>query len=281
VGLDPTKPNPGALPDAFLRPIAGFSDINISSPIGTSRYDSLQMQLSRRFIGGFEMAGSYTWAKGFASGINQNNPLPASAARTRSGIQEHVVVASYTVDVPAGSRLIKLSGSKWVLDDWRVSGISTFATGLPSNITATYTDSFDFSGGGETCAGSATTAPYVQTGSAILPRGERSIDRWFNTDVFKRPTGRGDVGNNCYNAKIILPGFDNHDLSIFKDFPLKGKRKLQFRWEIYNLLNHTQFNAVNTEAQFDATGKQTNVNFGKVASARNERRMQMGLRFSF
>ena len=80
-GLQPNRPNPGALPDVFLRPILGFGDINISSPVGKSRYDSLQMQLTRRFTGGFELAGSYTWAKGFATGINQNNPLPASAAQ--------------------------------------------------------------------------------------------------------------------------------------------------------------------------------------------------------
>jgi hypothetical protein len=275
VTVTATAANPGALPDAFLRPIVGFNDITISTPSGSSQYDSLQLQVSRRFIGGFEAAGSYTWAKGFASGVNQNNPLPASLARTRSSIQEHVVVASYTIDVPDGSRLIKWDRAKWFLDNWRISGISTFATGLPSDITATYTDSFDFSGGGETCGN------LVQTGNAILPRSERSVTRWFDTSVFKRPSGRGDIGNNCYNFKITLPGFNNHDLTIFKDFPLRSKQKLQFRLEIFNLLNHTQFNAVDTSAQFDAAGNQTDTAFGTVTSARNERRMQMGLRFSF
>jgi hypothetical protein len=51
VGLQPNKPNPGALPDVFLRPIPGFGDINISAPIGKSWYDSVQTQLTRRFIG--------------------------------------------------------------------------------------------------------------------------------------------------------------------------------------------------------------------------------------
>lgn len=280
LGLQPNKPNPGALPDAFLRPIPGFGDINISSPVGKAWYDSLQMQLTRRFTGVFELAGSYTWAKGFATGINQNNPLPASAARSRANIQEHVVVASYMIDIPPGSKLVKWSAAKWILDDWRISGISAFATGGFSNVTVdSFSDSFDFSGGGEICG--ANNRPIVQTGDANLPRGERTVDRWFDTSVFQRPSGRGDIGNNCYNAKVRLPGFTNHDVSIFKDFPVKGNHRMQFRWEIYNLFNHPQWNDVDTTAQFDAAGQQTDVNFGKVTSARNERRMQMSFRYMF
>jgi hypothetical protein len=271
----PTAANPGALPDVFLRPIVGFGNINISSPVGTSKYDSLQMQVTRRFVGGFELAGSYTWAKGYSSGIFQNNPLPASAARSRMNLQEHVVVISYMVEVPPGSNLIKWGPSRHVLDNWRISGISTMATGGFENVNASFADSFDFSGGGETCGN------IIQSGDPTLARGDRTVDRWFDTSVFHRPSGRGDIGNNCYNAKILMPGFHNHDVSIFKDFPMKGSQRMQLRWEVYNLFNHPQWNAVNRDAQFNAAGQQTNVNFGKVTSARNERRMQVSLRFSF
>ena len=54
--------NPGALPDAFLRPILGYSDILRIETSGWQTYDSLQLQVTRRFTGRFEMAGSYTWA---------------------------------------------------------------------------------------------------------------------------------------------------------------------------------------------------------------------------
>ena len=99
--------------------------------------------------------------------------------------------------------------------------------------------------------------------------------------VFKRPSGRGDIGNNCYNAKVLRPGFHNHDLSVFKDFPVTGSHRMQFRWEIYNLFNHPQWNEIDTSAQFNAAGEQTDVNFGKVTSARTERRMVMSLRYLF
>ena len=161
------------------------------------------------------------------------------------------------------------------------------ATGGFANVTATYTDNFDFTGGGESCGGmaanttSANAQPYLVTGNPNLPRSQRTVDRWFDTSAFQRPTGRGDLGNDCNNAKIRLPGYNNHDLSLFKDFPMGRNQKMQFRWEIYNLFNHTQFADVNTTAQFDAQGRQTNVNFGKVTSARNERRMQLSIRYLF
>ena len=74
VGLQPEKPNPGALPDVFLRPIRGFGDINISEPIGKSWYDSMQLQLSRRFSGGFELSGAYTWAKRVGYRVPREQP---------------------------------------------------------------------------------------------------------------------------------------------------------------------------------------------------------------
>jgi Carboxypeptidase regulatory-like domain len=269
-----TPANPGALPDVFLRPIQGFGDINISAPIGRSWYDSLQLQLSRRFIGGFELAGAYTWAKRIDTVRREDNPVPSGNARNLE-TNEHVVVASYQIEIPNGTRLVKWEPAKWVLDNWRLSGISTFGTGRWSDVTATHTDNFDFSGGGTTCGN------LNMTGDPNLSRGDRSVDRWFDTTVFQRPAGRGDIGNNCYNAKVQLPGFTNHDLSIFKDFPMRGSQKMQLRWEIYNLFNHPQWDAVDTSAQFDAAGNQTDVNFGKVTSARTERRMQVSLRYVF
>ena len=100
--------------------------------------------------------------------------------------------------------------------------------------------------------------------------------------MFKRPSGRGDLGNNCNNAKFTLPGFNSHDLSLFKKFNLfSEKRTLEFRWETFNTFNHTQFNAVATAATFAADGTQTSGSFGQVTSARDGRKMMLGLKFQF
>jgi hypothetical protein len=194
------------------------------------------------------------------------------------------------------------AAAKAILDNWRISGISTFATGGRGDITASYSPDFDYTGGGEICggvnpnptgfrtrgldgtygAGDIGQRPYNVVGDIELSGGDRTIDRWFNTDAVKPATGLGDVGNDCRAWKFTMPGFRNHDLSFFKDFKLKGTQTLQYRWEIYNLLNGVSFQTVNTAATFNpTTGVQTNPNFGKVTAARNERRMQMSLRYIF
>jgi hypothetical protein len=287
-----TAANPGALPDVFLRPIQGFGDIEITEATGRSHYDSLQVQLTRRYTGGVELAGAYTWAKGKQNFFNDglqglaatayfDNGVSRDNSWQRSNVQEHVLVMSYSVDLPdGGTKLGGARGLRWALDDWSISGISTFATGGYTGVTFTTTDGFDFTGGGERCGNNLGPFPTVN-GDPNLPRGERSLDRWFDTSVFRRPNGQGDVGNNCDNALLRLPGFHNHDISLFKNFPMKGSQKLQFRWEIYNLFDQLSFNEVDTSAIFDANGNQTDTNFGKVTSARTERRMQFSLRYIF
>jgi len=102
----------------------------------------------------------------------------------------------------------------------------------------------------------------------------------FDTSVFSVP-GKNDPGN----APVTFlrgPGRNNWDMTLFKNFPIKSEtRGLQFRWEFYNILNHTQFSGINTSATFDATGKQTNPSFGQASGSRAARVMQCSLRFRF
>ena len=116
-------------------------------------------------------------------------------------------------------------------------------------------------------------------GDPRLSRGDRSPDHWFDTSVFQRPAGRGDFGNEPRNV-IQLPGINNWNLALFKNFPV-GTRRFQFRAEAYNVLNTLQFRNVDRGARFDAAGNQVNANLGKANSARNPRIMQASFRFTF
>jgi hypothetical protein len=260
------------LPDNLLRPIIGFGSIDQTGNGGTDRYDSLQVQVNRRFTGGFELATAYTYANGTSKGWYQQ--LNFVNKNRNTNIQTHVLNVSYVVDLPRGSRLVPGTLGKAVLDNWQLSGVATFASGFPQNITLQTTDNFDFVGGGESCG-------VVQTGPAQLAHGERTFDRWFNTSVFRRPSGRGDIGNNCQNYKFRGPGFNNWDISFFKNIPVGEHHRFQLRWEMYNAFNHTQFNTVDNVARFNPQGDQVNANFGRVTSARTERRMQVAIRFTF
>jgi hypothetical protein len=199
-----------------------------------------------------------------------------------------VLVASYQVELPSVSpHMGNNKAVRWALDGWRVSGISTFGTGGRGNIGSssgrlagqsgvTYSPSFDFTGGGEQCG------LYNIEGELDLPSSESNIDKWFNTAAVKPLTARGERGNDCRQWKFTQPGWHNHDLSFFKDIKLKGAQQLQYRLEIYNLFNQVSFQDVDNTPVFNSTtGAQTDPNFGKVISARNERRMQMSLRYIF
>ncbi len=304
LSVTPTPANPAALPDDFLRPMVGYRDIRLEDAGGTSRYDSLQVQITRRFTGRFEMAGSYTWARGYQStlcgaggntsqcdqGANMQsapnnggansysgNGVPTSANNWRANIQEHVFVASYMVEIPKGSAIFGNS-SRWLVDNWRLSGISTFGTGSLLDVTFATTDNFNFHGGGERCGNNQ--GPYPSMTGNANENAQHSIDGFFDTSVFRRPSGRGDIGT-CSNAQVTGPGWHNHDLSVFKTVPITSTQSFQFRWEIYNLFNQVTWDEIDRTAQFDAAGNQVDAAFGKPTSARNERRMQLSIRYMF
>jgi hypothetical protein len=116
----------------------------------------------------------------------------------------------------------------------------------------------------------------------MLSKDERTFDRFFNTSVFARPA-RGQLGAGAAASVYAFrgPGINNIDMTFFKNLRVKEKVQFQFRWEMYNAFNHTQFNGVNTTAQFDARGALVNQQFGMITSARDPRIQQMSLRIRF
>jgi hypothetical protein len=275
--IDPR--NGRALPDDFLRPYRGYQAINVRGNWGTANYNSLQVQVNRRYIHGLQFGAAYTYARAF--GVGDDDPATVSLIRPLQQWyygpigtnQRHNLTVNYTYDLVRGTNLPWQNAlARAALGDWQLSGENAWVSGDWDNIDLSTTDGFDFTGGSE-------GARVVVTGDPRLSRGDRSPDHWFDTSVFARPSGRGDFGNEG-RAIIELPGINNWNLSLFKNFPM-DRRTLQFRLEAYNVLNTLQFKNVDRGARFDAAGVQTNANFGKVNSARNPRIMQASLRFSF
>jgi hypothetical protein len=253
----------------------------------------LQAKIQRRFAVGVEIDANYVFSKTFqATGWSQQ--LSQSLFHGLSPTdQTHVFNFSYVYDLPKASKALPGRFSKWVLDDWRISGITTFGTGFPSNIVLTTTDSYDFTGGGDVGAGNwqAVDRGSISAGTPMSiagvrlscnpAGGPRSFSQFFNTQCAQRPTGRGDYGSDFTGYKFRGPGFNNFDLSLFKSFPIRESKILQFRWEVYNLFNHPEAMTVNNTARFDPAGNQVNAAFGTVTATRPERRMQGSLRFTF
>ena len=70
-------------------------------------------------------------------------------------------------------------------------------------------------------------------------------------------------------------------MTFFKDFRLPKNQRITFKAEAYNLFNQVSWQTFDNGGQFNAAGEQTDANFGRILSARNERRMVFSLRYVF
>lgn len=272
---DPTTNRP--LPAAFLRPVAGYNNIVQREHAGTSNYHSLQFSLNRRFQKGLLFGASWTWSKAmdFVSG-DGNEVSPFIDVRVWNyGLatfdRTHVFKLNWQYEVPTPGK--NNAAARALLGGWQLSGITTFQSGAPMTAGFSTVTAVDITG-------SPTEGARINvTGNPVLPKNERTFDRFFRTEVFRLPA----VGTFGNSARTLMrgPGINNWDMSLFRNIPLKEGFKLQYRLELYNAFNHTQFAGVVTGARFDAAGNQVNANFGQMNSARGARQIQMALRLSF
>jgi len=286
--------NNAALAAEFLRPYRGYQSIRTRGNSGDSDYHSFQLQVNRRYIRGVQFGGAYTYsrAKGLADedpgnlSITLNRPADFFYA-TLAQNQNHSVVINYTWDLPKASGKWDNRFSRLVLDGWQLSGENAFVSGDWAPVILTTSDNFDFTGGeggngGDLGGGLRIVRPDV-VGDPMS--GDRDpITGWFNTEAFARPSGRGDYGNSPRNV-IQRPGINNWNLALFKNINLGGTRRLQFRFEGYNVLNHTQFQDIDRTARFDPAGTQINPTFGTAIGIGNPTRpprvIQISARLAF
>lgn len=265
------------VPDSLnpFNPYPGLGSVTEYFWDGNSNYNSLQVTANRRFAKYAIFGVAYTWSKNMDYGGGAL-PLYLNAHARNYGLsasdQTHVFNVNYTYDLPKLSSLIDNGFVREVFDGWEFSGITTFASGTPQGISYS-TPGTDLLGGGD--PGRVDLIGPVQ-----LDRSARTFNKYFATQNVVKPA-KGDLGN-AGRVNFRGPGINNWDMNLSKTFPLASeKRNLQFRWEAYNVFNHSQFSGVNASATFNAAGVQTNPNFGRITSARNPRIMQGSLRFSF
>jgi hypothetical protein len=285
--LDPTNVVGGQLqplPNDFLRPYRGHAAIAQRETSGYSDYHSLQFSVNRRRA-----------ADGLAFGVSYTNELknmslgsidpfvPDNHARNynSAGRRPHTLVINYSYEVPNLSTVWDNIVAKAVFDNWQVSGITSILSGTYGSIT------YGFSGvptGTQTGTGSigGGLSRVDVVCDPNLPRSERTFARQFRTECVKPPSDALRLGN-AMNDELRGPGYMNWDISIFKNIPLGGMRRLQLRLELYNAFDTDQWTAVDTGAQFNfLTGQQTDAAFGQLTGATfAARRIQLGARFTF
>ncbi|MBL8174915.1 MAG: carboxypeptidase regulatory-like domain-containing protein [Bryobacterales bacterium] len=251
------------------RPYKGWSIINHREQSYSSNYHGLQTSLNRSLSRGLLFQTSYTWSKtidnaDFSGGIYgfYPNTQNAGTERGRASLDSnHNFVGSLVYDIPFLRQNKSILGKAF--GGWQVSAIYNARTGLPIN---------PLVGRDNAGVGTASGQRPFASGSPVLGRGERSIDRWFNPSVFSAPT----LGTFSPVARNIMsgPGWNQWDTTFMKYFAIREGARLELKAEMYNLFNHTQFNGIGTSLATPTT-------FGRVVSARDPRTMMLGARLQF
>ena len=274
---DPASNTRVPLPQPFLRPMVGYTDVNMVEWAATSNYHSLQVTANRRFAKGLDFGLAYTWSKALNYQDDDTDTVSALVAPRiwNYGLagydRAQVMKLNFVWTVPKAPW--KNAASRYTLNDWFISGIATMSTGAPAAIGYSFVNPVDITG-------TASQGARVSlTGDPYLPGNEQTFSRNFRTEVVVPPTV-GTIGNSA-RTSIRAPGFQNWDLTAAKTFPLTEKARLQLRGEFYNAFNHTQFSAFDTAARFDGQNKQVNARLGEMTAARSPRLIQMALRFTF
>src|SRR5277367_670858 len=248
---------------------------------GVSSYNGLEVDVNRRLARGLQFRGVYTFSKALDDGDNMNtsvatnspafvaNPLDPKADYGRASFDvRHAGVINATYDIPFGRGQ---DGNPWIgriIGNWQVSGIETLLSGLPFTPQLSYNPSND----GDTRNPVRPSINPTFTGPVILG----GANQYFNPNAFVQPLPGtyGNVGRNTLQA----PGLVSTDIAVARKFSLSERLNLQFRAEIFNLFNHTNFNAPNPVVYAAATGGPSPTAGVVTSTTTTSRQVQFGLK---
>lgn len=239
---------------------------------GIANYNSIQVQLTKRFSSSLTFYLSYNWSNALdlTDGIGASvNPVLNYRSRDygpASFDRRQVVTIDYTYNLPSFSKHWNNAFTRVGLDGWELSGVCNFQTGAPLGLPYSLTYPADLTGGSTSASTTLTSSQVNGYDTRVVLGGDTPAaapaGQWFNTNSVKAPLPGYSVNGigNASKAPIYGPGLNNWDIALFKNFKLGSNesRRLQFRFETYNSFNHTQFTGIDTGAKFDQSNTQTN-----------------------
>lgn len=274
-----------------------FGSFGTQTTDGSSNYNSLQFNVTKGVTHGLSLIASYTWshsidnASGFESssfGLRGTNPFfdNLNTGSSDSDARQRVVFG-YVYQVPSLRKLVGWAPEK-VFGGWRLSGITTFQSGFPlnlstSSLTSLTCDALSFYG----CPDNPNQLKPTTTLDPRTSSFNGKNNFWFDPSAFARvptctfdkitgaPTNGnvcGQFGNTGRNS-LRGPGINNFDFALAKDTTLTEHTKLEVGIEAFNLFNHTQFNNPSTNV--------SSGNFGRITTAAPGRIVQLRAKFNF
>jgi hypothetical protein len=271
---DPTSvlAQPNVQRGQLLRPFPQYTQVTAVNPaIGNSMYHSLQMRVEKRFAKGLTLLGSFTAAKnindtgqdgsGPTAGILDHTNLRLERSLDPQDVSKRLVISG-VYELPFGRG--RSIGNRipqaldWIAGNWQLNGIASFQSGFPLVMSST---------GG-------VRPNRVVKGERLTGAAQGRLLRWFDTSAFAVPVAFTYGNSSRTTPDFRTHGTANYDISLFKNFPITEKVRIQFRLESFNTFNRVQFAAPNTTAGSPA--------FGQVTAQSNPpRQLQLALKVIF
>ncbi|HEY7498220.1 MAG TPA: carboxypeptidase regulatory-like domain-containing protein [Vicinamibacterales bacterium] len=233
---------------ARFRPFNALNGILVYDFRGESKYDSMQLTLSRQTGRRLQYFVAYTYGKTRGTlGDEYSTIDPYDPGRTYGVLAQdrtHVLNVSWNAFLPDGAQgTMNNPIGRGLLNGWQLSGISSMASGVPYRLS--------FTGA---AAGNSIAAAYFGTADVVGPAlgAGNGLAPVYTCDP---RTGGTEVGEkvldiNCISVPAfgqngdLVPPYNirtptrfNHDVTLFKNFDIKGEQKIQFRVGFFNIFN--------------------------------------------
>jgi len=289
----------------LLNPVSILGAITENNnPTGRNQFDALVAKIERRFSAGFSVINAFTWSKLLEDASYIGPEIAGRHIEHRPGDQDRPLRLSIAPiwEIPVGRNHKWLPHLTPILDalagGWQLSGQFTIQSGAPVSFDAN--DSFFFSGRDfELPSGKRTLAEWFDT-SQFYRFPDKTIDlaalaqypAWTGVQNLPgysyKPDPSDSIKNGVYQdfgtyvrsiptrwADIRASRVNNLDGVVSKNFLVRERIRVQYRFEAYNVFNHVRFGAPNADP--------TSSNFGKVnpTELNNARLVQMALKLSF
>jgi hypothetical protein len=251
------------------RPFPGLGSIAASyNPVGNSIYHALQAKLEHRLSSGLSGRASYTFSKSIddSSGILAYRTWGTGAVQDNNNLRLERSLSSFDIthnvsgylayDLPVGK------GRRWIsrggvvnafLGGWNASVISNVYGGRPLTMGVVTNQTGSLDGG---------IRPN-RLSNGVLAGSQRDIYRWFDASAFAAPAAFTFGNDSRTEPQLRAPGTFTFNGLLGKEFSLDEKRKLEFRAEASNALNHFNPGYPNTTIGHPAVGTITSGNSGR------------------
>jgi len=267
-----------------------YASTGLISGVANSSYNALEASLRKRFSGGLSFLASYTYSKAIddvssfnisgsgsiqVAGENDLAQDPRNLAAERGPSlfdARHRLVFSYQWSLPFWQH--QQNWYQHVLGGWQLNGVVTAMSGTPFTVF----DSQDASvqGSAPEITGFSANRPNLVAGQDPN-QGPRKVGAWLNASAFSRVVPNinspvqqfGSAGRNI----ALGPRDTNWDFAAAKNIRLTESTTLQFRAELFNVLNHTNFHLPNSDI--------SSPTFNQILKAEPPRLVQFALKFLF